>query len=147
MIREATLSDIPLLHEIRIAVKENQLSDPKLIKASDYEEFLTRRGKGWVYEMQGKIAGFAVVDITENNIWALFVHPDFEKLVIGRELHDKMLRWYFSHHHHTLWLSTAPATRAEHFYRKAGWKEKGTYGKGEIKFEMEPDNWIPVVSG
>ena len=147
MIREALLYDIPKLHLIRNAVNENKLSDPDLIKQSDYEDFITRRGKGWVYEMQGSIAGFAVVDLQENNVWALFVHPDFEKLGIGRELHDKMLRWYFSHHHQTLWLSTAPATRAESFYRKAGWKETGLYGKGEIRFEMYPDIWVPVVSG
>lgn len=147
MIREAILSDIPQLHIIRNAVKENRLSNPDLITNSDYEEILMIRGKGWVYEMQGKIAGFAVIDTRESNIWALFVHPNFEKLGIGKELHDKMLRWYFSHHHQTLWLSTAPGTRAESFYRKAGWKETGTYGKGEIKFEMDSDKWIPVVSG
>jgi len=27
------------------------------------------------------------------------------------------------------------------FYRKEGWKEVGTHGKGEIKFEMTYDDW------
>jgi hypothetical protein len=26
--------------------------------------------------------------------------------------------------------------------RKAGWKETGTHGRGEIKFEMTCDNWV-----
>jgi hypothetical protein len=38
-------------------------------------------------------------------------------------------------------LGTAPGTRAEEFYRKAGWKETGTHGNGEIKFEMSYGNW------
>src|SRR6187549_2584507 len=146
-LREAQLSDIPQLQIIRNAVQENRLSDPGLIKDRDYEEFLTTRGKGWVYLMQDKVAGFAIVDVKEHNVWALFVDPEFEKIGIGRELHDKMLRWYFAHHSHALWLSTFPGTRAESFYRKAGWQESGIYGKGEIKFEMKPEQWIPVISG
>lgn len=52
-----------------------------------------------------------------------------------------MLNWYFSQTQKKVWLSTAPNTRAEVFYRKAGWKETGKYGKGEIKFEMKYDEW------
>jgi hypothetical protein len=52
-----------------------------------------------------------------------------------------MLRWYFDQTKQTLWLSTSPDTRAESFYKHAGWKEKGIHGKGEIKFEMTYDEW------
>jgi GNAT superfamily N-acetyltransferase len=72
----------------------------------------------------------------------LFVQPGFDKKGIGKKLHDDMLNWYFSHTDETIWLGTAPNTRAEKFYRKAGWKEVGIHGKGEIKFEMEVANWI-----
>lgn len=147
MIREATEMDIPALQVIRNAVKENRLSDPSLVKDEDYVEFLNNRGKGWVYLVQHKIAGFAIVDLSAHNVWALFIDPEFERMGIGRELHDKMLRWYFSRSAETLWLSTAPCTRAATFYRTAGWEEKGTYGKGEIRFEMRAENWIPVISG
>jgi hypothetical protein len=41
-----------------------------------------------------------------------------------------------------VWLSTSPGTRAEQFYRKAGWKETGIYGKGEIKFEMTKEEFL-----
>ena len=40
-----------------------------------------------------------------------------------------------------IWLGTSPNTRAEIFYRKAGWTEIGTHGNGEIKFEMSYKNW------
>lgn len=45
--------------------------------------------------MEDQIVGFSIADLKENNIWALFVHPDFENLGIGRKLHDIMLDWYF----------------------------------------------------
>jgi tetratricopeptide (TPR) repeat protein len=65
----------------------------------------------------------------------------FEKKGIGRQLHDSMLEWYFTQTSTTVWLSTSPGTRAEQFYRKAGWTETGLYGKGELKFEMTFDIW------
>lgn len=55
-----------------------------------------------------------------------------------------MLKWYFSQTDKTVWLSTSPNTRAEKFYRNAGWREVGVYGKGEIKFEMSSAEWNEV---
>jgi hypothetical protein len=37
--REATIQDIPQMHTIRIAVKENILPDPSMIKEEDYANF------------------------------------------------------------------------------------------------------------
>lgn len=136
MLREAILSDIPQVQIVRNSVKENMLSNPALVSDADCEEFITQRGKGWVYETAGKIVGFAIVDLKENNIWALFLHPDYEKKGIGRQLHDTMLHWYFAKTKETLWLGTAFNTRAEKFYRAAGWKENGMNGAKEIRFEM-----------
>lgn len=141
-IREARAEDIPRIQIIRHSVKENILSDPNLVTDADCEEYITKRGKGWVCEMDNLVVGFAIADIQENNIWALFILPEFEKMGIGKKLHDTMLKWYFSQTDKTVWLSTSPNTRAETFYRKAGWKEVGNYGKGEIKFEMSFINWI-----
>lgn len=141
MIREAQLEDIPQIQKVRNSVKENTLSDPNLVTDKDCEEFLFERGKGWVYEIDYQIVGFSIVDLKEKNIWALFLDPGFEKQGIGRKLHDTMLDWYFEQTKETVWLGTAPKTRAENFYRKSGWKETGTHGKGEIKFEMTYNNW------
>lgn len=140
IIREANIEDIPQIQIVRNAVKENTLSDPNLVTNQDCEEFLTVRGKGWVCEIDHLIVGFSIVDLKENNIWALFLHPDFENRGIGRKLHDVMLNWYFSKTNETVWLGTSPNTRAEIFYRKSGWQETGMHGK-EIKFEMTFDNW------
>jgi GNAT superfamily N-acetyltransferase len=140
-IRIAELKDIPQIQVVRNLVKENRLSDPKLVPDSDVEDYMFRRGKGWVCEINKEVVGFAIADLVDNNIWALFVHPGFEKLGIGKKLHDEMMNWYFSKTGKTVWLGTAPGTRAEEFYRKAGWKEVGVHGKGEIKFEMTKDDW------
>jgi GNAT superfamily N-acetyltransferase len=141
IIREAGISDIEKMQEIRNSVRENVLSDPARITYHDYKEYIMNRGRGWVCELDEEIRGFAVIDTADLNIWALFVQPGFEKKGIGKKLHDHMLDWYFINHDQTLWLSTAPQTRAENFYRKAGWKETGLYGKGEIRFEMTFEDW------
>ena len=139
--REAVLEDIPQIQIVRNSVKENMLSDPALVTDKDCEEYLMQRGKGWVCAIEDSIAGFSIVDLKDKNIWALFVHPAFEGKGIGKKLHDIMLNWYFDQTKETVWLGTAPDTRAEKFYRKSGWKEVGMYGKGEIKFEMSYDDW------
>lgn len=134
--REAEINDISQIQRVRHAVKENTLSDPSLVPDKDVEEFITTRGRGWVCETNDSIVGFAIADLKENNIWALFIDPAFEKQGIGRRLHDMMLEWYFSQGKESVWLGTAPGTRAESFYRKAGWQHTGSHGPKEIKFEM-----------
>ena len=145
-IREANLIDIPELMSIRLSVNENQLSDPALVPHEDYLDFITNRGKGWVAEIEDKIVGFAIVDMRENNIWALFMDPNFEKKGIGKELHNLMIHWYFEQTKNTVWLGTEANSRAADFYRKSGWTEVGLHGKNEIKFEMTCDNWNSRIS-
>ncbi|TRZ44351.1 GNAT family N-acetyltransferase [Robertkochia solimangrovi] len=142
VIREAVVTDIAKIQVVRNSVRENVLSDPSLVTDEDCREFLLERGKGWVCESRDGILGFSIVDMKENNVWALFVHPDFENQGIGRKLHDVMLNWYFSQTDASIWLGTAPNTRAEQFYKKSGWDVIGTHGKGEVKFEMTRNKWI-----
>jgi len=139
--READIKDIKALQVIRHAVKENRLSNPLLVTDADIENFITVRGKGWVGEVNGVIVGFAIVDTLDNNIWALFVHPDYEKKGIGKKLQEIMLNWFFDQSKKTLWLGTAPNTRAEKFYRLTGWTDKGLRENGEIRFEMSYNDW------
>jgi len=139
--REARVGDIKNIQIVRNSVKENVLSDPSLVTDKDCENYLTIRGKGWVCDIDNAVIGFAIADLEENNIWALFLQPGYEGKGIGKKLHDIMLDWYFSKTKEKVWLGTAPDTRAEMFYRKCGWKEAGKHGKGEIKFEMTYDDW------
>ncbi|MEP7142836.1 MAG: GNAT family N-acetyltransferase [Ferruginibacter sp.] len=134
--REAQLNDIAQIQIVRNSVKENSLSNPGLVTDKDCEEFLFIRGKGWVCEIDECVIGFSIVDLKEKNIWALFVHPGHESNGIGNKLHSMMMDWYFEQTKETVWLGTAPGTRAEKFYKYAGWKEIGKHGDKEIKFEM-----------
>ena len=143
-IREAVIGDIKQIQRVRNLVTENTLSDPNLVTDKDCEEFIMVRGKGWVCVIDNQIVGFAIADLKDNNIWALFLQPEFENLGIGRQLHDVMLDWYFNQTKNNVWLGTSPNTRAETFYWKSGWTEIGTHGKGEIKFEMTFDNWTRI---
>ena len=142
--REAEIKDIPQIQIVRNAVKENRLSDPSLVPDKDVEEYIMNRGKGWVCEIDKRIAGFAIVDLVDNNVWALFMHPDFEAKGIGKKLHQIMMDWYFDNTKEKIWLGTAPHSRAEKFYRMQDWKEIGMHGKGEIKFEMSFDEWAAL---
>lgn len=140
-IREATVKDIRQIQRVRNAVEENQLSDPSLVTDSDVADYIIRRGKGWVYLDSMGIVAFAIVSVADRNVWALFVEPGYDKKGIGRQLHDRMMDWYFGQTADAIWLSTAPGTRAESFYRKSGWQETGLYGNGEIRFEMTIEGW------
>ena len=145
--REATIGDIAQMQVVRHSVKENILSDPSMVTDNDCKEFITVRGKGWVCEVDGKVVGFSIADLKENNIWALFVQPEYEAKGIGKQLHNQMLHWYFQQTSKPVWLGTSPDTKAEEFYRLNGWKEIGIHGKGEIKFEMSFDDWEYYVRG
>ncbi|HEV7333582.1 MAG TPA: GNAT family N-acetyltransferase [Flavisolibacter sp.] len=142
--RAATIDDIQDIQQIRHAVKENVLSDPSLVTDEDCIRYITQRGKGWVCEENNRMIGSAIADLQDHNIWALFLRPEYEGKGIGRQLHYRMLEWYFSQTSETVWLSTEKGTRAEGFYRKLGWKEVGSYGKCEIKFEMTFADWQKV---
>lgn len=143
--RHAKISDIPQIQIVRHTVKENTLSNPALVTDADCEEFLTQRGKGWVCEVNGAVVGFSVVDLKDKNIWALFLRPEFEGKGIGKELHRLMMNWYFSKTQKTVWLGTAPDTRAEKFYEKQGWRKAGMVNKGEVKFEMSYEDWLGLT--
>ena len=134
--REAQPCDIHRIPIVRNSVKENMLSTPASVSDNDVKEFLFIRGKGWVCSVDECVVGFSIVDLKENNIWALFVHPDHESKGIGKKLHNLMLEWYFDQTKETVWLGTSPATRAEKFYKHMEWKEVGNHGEKEKKFEM-----------
>lgn len=140
-LREASLNDIDAMHTLRLAVKENVLITHSLVTRDHYLKYLFDDGKGWVYEIEGSIVGFGIVDLKGSCVWGLFVSPEHEGKGIGKLLQEKMLKWYFNHSHKTLSLTTAQGTRAEKFYTLTGWKHKGILSNGEIKFEMEFNDW------
>lgn len=133
MIRPAIESDIAHLMRIRNAVQENQLSDPSRVPAAAYLEFLSV-SRIWLFEDEGGVRGFTAADPRDGSIWALFTDPVAEgrgvaKALLPFALDDlRTAGWEQAH------LSTAPATRADHFYRRQGWQPAGMTEGGEQGF-------------
>lgn len=131
------------MHRVRTAVRENRLADPARVQPHHYLAMLEEHGRGWVAEAGGRILGFAVADLARCNVWALFVEPGREGGGVGRRLHDTMLAWMFEAGAERVWLTTDPGTRAERFYRAAGWRSAGGDPGGEVRLEMTRDAWLP----
>jgi GNAT superfamily N-acetyltransferase len=81
--RQAVIADIPAMTAIRLAVKENVLSNPERITRQMYEDYLERLGRGWVAEIDGVVVGFSYAEKADSSIWALFVLPDYEGRGVG----------------------------------------------------------------
>ncbi len=136
MIREMLPTDVPAAHAIRVCVRENRLTDPSVVTEQDYHEFMARDTMSWVCEWEGELAGFVMVDMEKQNLWALFVAPEQEGKGIGRTLHEAMCSAYFAKAG-ILRLTTEPASRAERFYRRAGYMDRGLASNGkELIFEL-----------
>lgn len=136
IIRAAGMEDIAQMHRIRMAVRENRLSDPERITEDSYLPYV-RDGSAWVGELDAKIAGFAALDVAGATIWALFIDPAAQGSGIGKALHERMLQAAAALGLERLSLSTAPGTRAELFYAAAGWTSDGLTNSGEIRFVRE----------
>ncbi|RYY82098.1 MAG: GNAT family N-acetyltransferase, partial [Chitinophagaceae bacterium] len=139
--RTATAADIPGMQVVRRAVKENALSNPERIQNDDYLPYLGSRGQGWVALSDNQVVGFAMVDLEDGSVWALFVFPEWECRSIGKTLHRAMMDWYFLQTDRSAWLSTAFDTRAEEFYRRQGWRDAGLFSAIERKFELSKSDW------
>ena len=135
-LRLATVHDIDAMHAVRLAVRENALSDENRVRAEHYRTMLQEFGRGWVHEQSDKVVAFGIADQAHRNIWALFVAPGFEGQGIGSELLEVMVKWLFEQSREPVWLTTGRNTRAEHFYIAAGWRAIGSAADGEIRFEL-----------
>lgn len=133
------------MHRVRMSVQENRLTSVALSE-HDYTVAIEETGRGWVVELQGDIVAFAVGNSESGSIWALFVEPGHEGKGYGRQLHDIMVAWLWEQGLQQLWLTTEPRTRAESFYREAGWKRLGTASGDEIRLELtRPNNVLQAT--
>ena len=132
-IRRATHADIARIMAIRHAVRENRLSDPNVVTAADCARFIDR-AEIWVWVAEGVVQGFSAGDPDNGEIWALFVDPGHEGRGIGRALLAQACATLRSAGHGAATLGTDAGTRAERFYRTAGWIDGGTNAKGEVVF-------------
>ena len=137
-LREATTDDIPDMHRIRLSVRENRLRDTSWLTPAVYEACLKPTGTAntWVAEADGIVAGFATARVPEGDIWALFVDPAHEGHGIGRALLDRATAWLFEQGIDEVLLATGPGTRADDFYRRAGWQRGETLDNGDVRYRL-----------
>jgi len=134
--RQATDADIPAMSLIRLAVTENTLSDPARITRQMYDDYLDKLGRGWVAEIDGRIAGFAYADKTDGSIWALFVSPQYEGRGLATGLLALATGWLFSLGIGDITLSTGAGTRADRFYAARGWTRTGMKNAIEVEYRL-----------
>jgi GNAT superfamily N-acetyltransferase len=136
MIRKATRADYPRISEIRFVVRENRLSNPASI--GPVVDWLFDNSTFWVWEEDSAIQGFSAADPRDGSIFALFVHPSYERRGIGRALLTLACSVLKESGHAIATLTTEAGTRAERFYRIDGWIEVGLKQDGQIVFQKSP---------
>ena len=113
--------------------------DPSRVTDADYQWFSDNPGI-WVWEQDGRILGFSAADTRDGTIWALFIDPDHEGRGIGRALLVKACDVLRQAGHRTATLGTEPGSRADGFYRQAGWVPLHIDKRGEqiLRLELIP---------
>lgn len=123
------------MSRIRLAVKENVLTDPGKVTPKMYEDYLELLGRGWVAEVDGVIAGFSYANRTDASIWALFVSEEYEGRGLARELLTLATAWLFEQGADRVRLSTGVATRADRFYAAQEWTREYVDG-GDVFYSL-----------
>jgi GNAT superfamily N-acetyltransferase len=88
----------------------------------------------FVWVEDSKVVGFSAADPRNGNIFALFVEEAYEGRGIARALFERACNVLDEAGCPRIWLTTWPGTRAERFYRKAGWQVTGSHD-GNLVFE------------
>jgi GNAT superfamily N-acetyltransferase len=134
--RRATDADIPAMSVIRLAVKENSLTNPGRITPQMYEDYLDALGRGWVCESTGVIIAFSYAAKQDASIWALFTSPAHEGMGAGKVLLKLATDWLFSLGHQTVTLGTTVDTRADRFYARQGWTRGAMKDAVEVLYTL-----------
>lgn len=132
MIRQADPADIPALWRIRLDVRENLLNPARVPPGA--VEWFVQNAPVWVWDEGGEVRGFSAGDPRDGSIWALFIDPAWEGRGIGRALIARACASLAAAGHRTATLDTEPGTRAEAFYRRQGWEDRGLDATGERLF-------------
>ena len=139
-IRVAVLTDVPALFDVRTSVRENRMSFEELAAVNITPEtiaaMLTGDGRCWVAEDDGMVVAFAMADVAEATIFAMFVRHEFEGRGLGRLLMNEAEHWLFAQGCDEIWLRTASdqRVRANGFYQRLGWTNEGVQEDGQNQY-------------
>jgi len=137
-IRPATTSDISDIFAIRTSVRENRLSLEQLRHMGITEESISSIISGqdcaWIAEVNDMAVGFAMADVEEGCVFALFVRQEWGNQGVGKQLMEKVESFLLARHE-AIWLETDGSSRAAGFYAHLGWKRAAELENGDIRFE------------
>ena len=138
--REACSADVQAIFDVRTSVTENLIRMETLRKMgitpdSTAASFETNT-KGWVAERRGEVAAFSLADRESGSIFALFVRPGHERLGLGSQLLTLAVQWLWDNGAESIWLTTAPNTRAAKFYANRGWTKVGVEPNGDVRLAL-----------
>jgi len=126
-IREIRVADVPVLFEVRVATRENALSRAKLTRMGiTVESVTTMLGSthaGWLCEVDGRVAGFAMGNRATGEMWVIALLPEYENRGIGGALLTRVEKDLWAAGWDEIWLTTDvdTALRAYGFYLRQGW--------------------------
>jgi len=138
-LREIERTDIKDILDIRVSTIENHFSMTDLAEVGVTQESIAKwlegSVKGWVCEISGEPAGFALADSKTAEVLVVACYPKYERRGIGKALMLKVHEWLWSFDHNEIWLwsDPDPGIRAYGFYRKLGYEPAGvTKGSDEL---------------
>jgi ribosomal protein S18 acetylase RimI-like enzyme len=144
MIRAIEQKDISALFDLRAATRENPYSRVELRDIGITEESvaanLCKAHRGWVCELDGKIAGFVIGDCSTGELWVIAVLPEFEGQGVGSRLLITVETWLYSAGCREFWLRTSAdqRKRAFGFYTSHGWQVSAIDG-GVVYMKKTPN--------
>lgn len=134
--RPARVADIAAMSRIRLAVTENALRDPSRVTYAMYVDHIEGRGRSWIAEVDGLIAGFASADGEAASVWALFIDPAYEGRGIGKCLLALLVEHMAALGKSEIHLSTTAGTRADAFYAAQGWQRGDMNDAVEVHYAL-----------
>ena len=138
LVRPAGATDIDAIFHVRTSVRENALTWDELaalgITPASIHAAITAAPCAWVVERDGKVVGFAMADLPEACLFAVFVLPEHEGQGVGRQLIQAGETALFRHHP-VIWLETDATSRAAAVYRHLGWTPAGDAGDGDVRLQ------------
>jgi len=127
--REITVQDVPELFAVRVATRENALSMAELkrlgITEATVTDMIGTSHRGWLCELEGRVAGFAMGNRHNGEMWVVALRPEFEGRGLGAELLTRVENWLWAEGWERIWLTTDldPNLRAYGFYLHQGWTD------------------------
>ena len=137
-IRQALVSDVDSIFEVRTSVIENHLSREEMrqmgITESVVADMIEKNHCAWVATENDRIIGFTMILPDEGCLFAAFVLSEYEGRGVGRRLVGLAEQELFKHHE-IAWLETDKNSRAAKFYIQLGWGNKKNINDTDIKLE------------